>query len=88
MIHNGVSHNAKRVTLESCANRSGYCGVDVKECKLLNGINVCGDREHIKTGIDLDLIQSEAKKYSVDLDTSDNANRYELFSPNRSIFAR
>lgn len=77
MIHNGVSHIAKRVTLESCANRSGYCGIDVKECKLLNGVNVLGDKEHIKTGIDLDLIKCEAEQFSVNLDKSDNAHRYD-----------
>lgn len=79
MVHAGVSHIAQHLTLESCANRSGYCGEDVKECKLLNGINSLGDEEHLKTNIDLNLIKEEAKSFDVNLFISDDARRYLLF---------
>lgn len=75
MVHAGVSHIAKEITLESCANRSGYCGVDVKECRLLDGIHSLGEEEHIKTNIDLELIRSEARRFCVGLHISDDANR-------------
>lgn len=75
MVHVGVAHRAKCLTLESCANRSGYCKPDVKECILLNGINSIEGEEHLKTRIDLNRIQSEAKQLSVDLDISDDAER-------------
>ena len=76
MVHVGVSHIATHLTLESCANKSGYNGVDVKECKLLNGCNVLGDEEHLRTGINLEDIRSEAESYSINLIVSDDARRY------------
>lgn len=79
MVHAGVSHIAKEITLESCANKSGYCGIDVKECKLMDGIHSLGQEEHIKTNIDLELIRSEAKQFSVNLHISDDANRYRVY---------
>lgn len=87
MVHAGVSHVAQHLTLESCANRSGYCGEDVKECKLLNGINSLGDEEHLKTSIDLNLIQEEAKSFDVNLFISDDARRYLLFLLNLQFYS-
>lgn len=74
-VHVGVSHTAENVTLESCANRSGYCQPDVKKCKLLNGVNLLGDQEHLKTQLDLDRIKKEAETFSVNLTVSDNVGR-------------
>lgn len=76
MVHAGVSHLAKHLILESCANKSGYCSSDAKECKLLNGINIIGEKENLKTNIDLNVIMSEAKEFSIDLSISDDAHRY------------
>lgn len=76
VVHVGVSHIATHLTLESCANRSGYNGIDVKECKLLNGVNLLGCEEHLKTKIDVETIKSEAESYSVNLMVSDDARRY------------
>lgn len=75
MVHAGVSHVAEQVTLESCANRSGYCNTDVKECLLQNGINMCGDEENLKTKLDLNRIKLEAEQFSVNLSLSDNVGR-------------
>ncbi|XP_065200935.1 pyroglutamyl-peptidase 1 isoform X2 [Planococcus citri] len=76
MVHAGVSHIAKCLTLESCANKSGYCKSDAKECILLNGINSFGNEEHLKTKLDLNNISSEASQFSVNLCISDDASRY------------
>ncbi len=79
MVHCGVSHNTEYLTLESCANKSGYCSLDVNECKLQDGVNILGEEEHIKTKIDLETIKSEAEQCSVNLTISDNAHRYLTF---------
>lgn len=79
MVHVGVSHMAKYLTLESCANRSGYCRVDVKECKAPNGVNASEEIEHIKTKIDVHRIRNEAKEFSVNLEISNDARKFVSF---------
>lgn len=64
--------------MESNAGKTGYFKYDNDDNQLENGVCVLGIDYNIKTELDLEQILKDAKLFSVDLEISNNANKYDL----------